>query len=61
MLRPYHLIEETDTERTYEFRTVYVWVLYAILAAGAVGYFARLPMLTGGAIFMLLLYAATVS
>jgi hypothetical protein len=29
-MKPYRIVEETDTHVTYEYRTAYTWTLYAI-------------------------------
>ena len=37
MLKPYSTVEETPSEITYEFKTIYLWILYGILAVAGIG------------------------
>ncbi len=37
MLKPYAVVEESADEITYEFKAIYVWMLYGILLAGGLG------------------------
>lgn len=34
MFKPYAIVDESPDEITYEFKTIYLWIPYAILAAG---------------------------
>lgn len=36
-MRPYRVVEETDTHVTYEYRTAYTWMLYAALIVLLIG------------------------
>ena len=35
--KPYSIVEETTEETTYEFKTIYLWVLYGIMMVGMIG------------------------
>jgi hypothetical protein len=61
MLKPYRQVEETDEYVVYEFRTIYLHLLYAILAMIAVGYFASKDFLSITGTFLMLLYFLLVS
>ena len=37
MLKPYSTVEETSGEITYEFKTIYLWILYGIPIMGGIG------------------------
>lgn len=61
MLKPYSIVEETPDETTYEFETIYVWILYGILAVGGIAFFMKAPvigLIAGGC---MLVYFLTVS
>lgn len=45
MLKPYSIVEETPDETTYEFKTIYLWILYGILAVGGIGLVLKEPIL----------------
>ena len=61
MLRPYRQVEETDDHMVYEFRTIYLYLLYGILGIIAVGYFASMPVLSIAGIVLMVLYFLLVS
>ena len=61
MLKPYSIVEETSEETTYEFKTIYLWILYGILAAGGIGLFLKEPILGYAAGGGMLVYFLTVS
>lgn len=57
MFKPYRKVEVTEAFVVYECRTVYLYVMYGILASIAVGYLAGIPALlvSGGALMLLYL------
>lgn len=60
-MRPYRIVEETDTHVTYEYRTGYTWALYAAALVFAMG--VALPNQTlsiAGGILVALYFAAKV-
>ena len=55
MVKPYKQVEVTEAFVVYECRTMYLYVMYGILASVAVGYFANIPvLLVSGGILMIL-------
>jgi hypothetical protein len=55
MLRPYKVIKETNEESIYEFRTVFLWLLCAIVALILVGFLLSIePMWIIGFVALLL-------
>jgi hypothetical protein len=36
-MKPYRIVDETETHVTYEYRTAYTWTLYAVLLVLMVG------------------------
>jgi hypothetical protein len=46
MFKPYSIVEETPEETTYEFKTIYLWILYGILIVGMIGLVLRITTLT---------------
>ena len=46
MLKPYRQVEETDDYVVYEFRTIYLYLLYSILGMIAAGYLASVLALS---------------
>lgn len=61
MLKPYSIVEETSDEVTYEFKTIYLWILYGILAVGGIGLLLKEPVLGYVAGGCMLIYFLTVS
>lgn len=61
MLKPYSIVEVTSDETTYEFKTIYLWILYGILAVGGIGFFMKVPILGYIAGGCMLVYFLTVS
>ena len=61
MLKPYSIVEETSDETTFEFKTIYLWLLYGILAVGGIGLFLKEPILGYVAGGCMLVYFLTVS
>jgi hypothetical protein len=61
MLRPYRQVDKTDDYVVYEFRTLYVYVLYGILGVIAAGYFARMSVLSIAGTVLVVLYLLLVS
>ena len=45
MLKPYRVVEQTDEFIIYEFRTVFLWILYLILSTLALGCFTDIIIL----------------
>ena len=53
MFKPYKVTEETNDFVVYEFRTIYLYAMYCILAIMAAGYFARISaLLVAGAVLL---------
>lgn len=44
-MKPYKVIEETETYTVYEYTTLYVWILYIILTLMVFGYVISQPIL----------------
>ncbi len=61
MFKPYSTIEDSPESITFEFKTIYLWVLYGILALGGIGFLLKEPMLGYVAGGCLLAYFLTVS
>jgi len=61
MLRPYRQVEETDAYVIYEFRTIYLYLLYGIMGMIAVGYLASMSVLSIVGIVLMVLYFLVVS
>ena len=61
MFKPYKEIERTDEFTVYEFKTIYLWSLYLVLAVIAIGYFADILVLTTVGLISMFLYFAVVS
>ena len=57
----YRVVEETDDTITYEFRTLYLYGLYAILAAMILGSVADIDWLTTTGIILMILYCLVIS
>lgn len=59
--KPYSIVEETAEETTYEFKTIYLWVLYGIMMVGMIGLALRnTTLMTIGGV-CLVVYFFTVS
>lgn len=61
MLKPYSIVEETPEEITYEFKTIYLWMLYGILIVGGIGFLLKEPTLGIAAGVFMIFYFLTVS
>lgn len=61
MLKPYHQIEETEEFVTYEYNTLYLYILYGILGMLAVGFFSGVPVLSVTGAILMVLYFLLVS
>lgn len=61
MLKPYSIVEETTDEITYEFKTIYLWILYGILIAGGLGFILKESTLGIVAGVCMIFYFLTVS
>ena len=61
MFKPYSVVEDTNEEVTYEFKTIYVWVLYGILMIGGIGFAISEPIIGAIAAGCMLIYFFTVS
>ncbi|MHC4394508.1 MAG: hypothetical protein ACYS1A_02520 [Planctomycetota bacterium] len=61
MFKPYKEIERTDEFTVYEFKTIYLWLLYLILAIIAMGYLADIMVLAIVGLISMFLYFAVVS
>ena len=61
MLKPYSIVDESSNETTFEFRTIYLWILYGIFAVGGIGLFLKEPTLGYVAGGCMLIYFLTVS
>ncbi len=61
MFRPYKELEETEEFIVYEYRTVYLYVLYGILATIAVGHFASISNVLITGIALMILYFFLIS
>jgi hypothetical protein len=61
MFKPYAIVEESPEEITYEFKTIYLWILYAILAAGWLAFMRKNEILGTAAGGCMVVYFITVS
>lgn len=61
MFSPIHIAGVTDDEITYEFRTIYLWILYGILIVGGLGLLFRQPLVMIMAAGWMVFYFFTVS
>jgi len=61
LFKPYRLIEKTDAFVVYEFRTGFVYLLYAILLTISVGYFTQVNAVSYTGVGLMVLYLCTVS
>ena len=61
MLKPYSTVEETPSGITYEFKTIYLWFLYGILALAGIAMLLKQPVLGYVAGGLTLFYFLTVS
>lgn len=61
MFKPYKEIEKTEEFTVYQFKTIYLWFLYAILATIALGYFVNILALVIAGVISMFLYFALVS
>ena len=61
MLRPYRQVDETGDQVVYEFRTVYLYVLYGIMGVIAAGLLARVSVLSIAGTVLMGLYFLLVS
>jgi hypothetical protein len=61
MFKPYAIVDESPDEITYEFKTIYLWILYAILAAGWLAFVRKNEMLGMAAGGCMVVYFITVS
>ena len=61
MFKPYSVVEETHEEVTYEFKTIYLWILYGILIIGGIGLATKEPIIGTVATGCMLIYFFTVS
>ncbi|RZO59506.1 MAG: hypothetical protein EVA73_00170 [Limisphaerales bacterium] len=61
LFKPYRLIEETDQFVVYEFRTWFLYLLYAILLTIGVGYFTQQTAISYTSIGLMVLYLCTVT
>lgn len=61
-MRPYKVMDESETHITFEYRTAYTWTLYAILLIVFVGMVAPYePLTLVGAIAVVAYFAAKLS
>ena len=61
MFKPYSIVEETPEETTYEFKTIYLWILYGIVIVGMIGLVLRVTTLTTVGGVCMVIYFLTVS
>lgn len=61
MFKPYAIVDESPDEVTYEFKTIYLWILYAILAAGWLAFVRKNEILGMAAGGCMVVYFITVS
>lgn len=61
MLKPYKQVEISNEYVVYEFKTIYLYLLYGLLGIIAVGYFASMSVLTTFGTFLIILYFLLVS
>lgn len=61
MFKPYSIAEKTADEITYEFKTIYLWILYGILIVGGIGLLLKEPIMGIMAGGCMLFYFLTVS
>jgi hypothetical protein len=60
-MKPYHIVEETEESVTYEFRSIYIYILYGIMAVMFAGFITNTSWLSSTAIALLCTYFALVS
>lgn len=61
MFKPYKEIEKTEQFTVYEFRPIFLWMLYLIFAVIAVGYFTDVFVLIMVGVISMFIYFAIVS
>jgi hypothetical protein len=61
MFKPYSIVEETPEETIYEFKTIYLWILYGIVIVGMIGLVLRITTLTTVGGVCMVIYFLTVS
>lgn len=61
MFKPYSIVEETPEQITYEFKTIYLWILYFILLLGGTGFVLKEQWLMYTSASAFVLYFLTVS
>lgn len=61
LLRPYSVVADTAVETTYEFKTIYLWILYGIALVGIIGLVIRNTALTTIGGICMVVYFLTVS
>ena len=61
LFKPYRLIEKTDAFVVYEFRTGFVYLLYAILLTIGLGYFTQVNAVSYTGMGLVVLYLCTVT
>ena len=55
-MRPYTVVEETDTHVTYEYRTAYTWILYAAFLVLLIGMILPNEVLSTAGMVVVALY-----
>ena len=55
-MKPYKIVEETDTHVTYEYRTAYTWLLYAAAVVLLAGMASSIKAIEVAGMVMVMLY-----
>ena len=61
MMKPYKVVNEDDQWVTYEFRTIYMYLLYVILAVALAGFWTGIGWLSFAGGGLMVLFFLTVS
>lgn len=61
MLNPISVVEENSEQTVYEYATIYLWILYAILAIIGIGFISQTNLITGAGSVLMIIYFFTVS
>jgi len=61
MFKPIIIVEETEDTTVYEYKTVFLWILYAILLVMIVGFAAQIQIVSLVGFGLMVVYFFTVS
>lgn len=46
MLRPYRIVDESEADITYEYNSMFTWLLYSALLLSVIGYLVHIQIMT---------------